>query len=537
MANLPPPESSASFWHSEPSEFLRGHRTTPDLLSEADVVIIGSGITGASAARYLAEDARAKHLSVVMLEAREACWGATGRNGGHCQPLLLEASNDVAAFEVRNVQAVGSYIEQNDVPCEWRSLTSCRTFWTQPLAEQTHEGIKKIKAASPELGARISYIDDQEGLKKHRVEGAAGAALTDGAASLWPYKLIAFILEKTIKAGRLNLQTKTPVTSLSLAEGVADRASFRHLVNTDRGTVKARHVVLATNAYTSHLLPEFSELIVPERGVMSALLPPAGMKRLQNSYGFVGAMGSNPDHDDYLVERPFSTVRNNDYLIERPFDGVPNPSGHLMFGGGRANAKLAAIGQTDDSIVDEGCAQYLKRMLLHLMDLGGETEGMKELEATKIWSGVWGSSQDSHPWVGAVPNRPGAWLSGGYSGKSHLYLSIHSPFPFSKKMLLTLHFLFRFCCHSGHGMPNATLCGKAVVEMVLGDESGAPHEYVTERLVRTGNLPQGYVITKDRIDRCKSLESVIVQDLSVQLEAERQFKNYSNCQDRVSHKS
>ena len=79
MASLPNPESSASFWHSEPSKFLLGHRTSNTLPEEADVVIVGSGITGASAARFLAEDERAKGLSVVMLEAREACWGATGR--------------------------------------------------------------------------------------------------------------------------------------------------------------------------------------------------------------------------------------------------------------------------------------------------------------------------------------------------------------------------------------------------------------------------------------------------------------------------
>ena len=81
MASLPTPKSTASFWHSEPSKFLLGHRTTADLPSEADIVIIGSGITGASAARFLAEDDRAKGLSIVMLEAREACWGATGRVG------------------------------------------------------------------------------------------------------------------------------------------------------------------------------------------------------------------------------------------------------------------------------------------------------------------------------------------------------------------------------------------------------------------------------------------------------------------------
>lgn len=79
MASLPTTDSTASFWHSEPSKFLLGHRTTPNLLAEADIVIVGSGITGASAARFFAEDARSKDLSIMMLDGREACWCATGR--------------------------------------------------------------------------------------------------------------------------------------------------------------------------------------------------------------------------------------------------------------------------------------------------------------------------------------------------------------------------------------------------------------------------------------------------------------------------
>jgi hypothetical protein len=76
-APLPVPNPSKSFWHSEASEFLLGHRTTKRLPEYADVVIVGSGITGASAAKYLAEEHG--NWKVVMLEAREACWGATGR--------------------------------------------------------------------------------------------------------------------------------------------------------------------------------------------------------------------------------------------------------------------------------------------------------------------------------------------------------------------------------------------------------------------------------------------------------------------------
>ena len=136
---------------------------------------------------------------------------------------------------------------------------------------------------------------------------------------------------------------------------------------------------------------------------MSALLPPKGMSRLETSYGFVGADDGGPTHDDYLNQRPY--------------EGVHQPAGYLMFGGGRVAAKLESYGQTDDSILDEGCAAWLRQALLRLLNLGGEVDGLKQLEAAYQWSGVWGTSKDKHPWVGAVPGRDGLWLAGGYSGK------------------------------------------------------------------------------------------------------------------------
>lgn len=85
-AALPTPKSTDSFWHTEPSPLLLGHRSTRALPSTADVVIIGSGITGTSIARHLLkkeggeeETSSSGGPNVVMLEAREACWGATGR--------------------------------------------------------------------------------------------------------------------------------------------------------------------------------------------------------------------------------------------------------------------------------------------------------------------------------------------------------------------------------------------------------------------------------------------------------------------------
>ena len=93
-----------------------------------------------------------------------------------------------------------------------------------------------------------------------------------------------------------------------------------------------------------------------------------------------------------------------------------------MYGGGRAAGRLSAIGETDDSVLDQGSAKYLRKALLKLMSLEGETEGLDELKATHQWSGIWGTSKDHHPWVGAVPQRSNVWLCGGYSGKLRMVM-------------------------------------------------------------------------------------------------------------------
>jgi lysine/ornithine N-monooxygenase len=81
-ADLPSKTSSSSFWHTEPK--LLGYRTTESLPRKVDIVVIGSGISGASVVHHIFENSEdgekeVEKPDVLVLEARDVCWGATGR--------------------------------------------------------------------------------------------------------------------------------------------------------------------------------------------------------------------------------------------------------------------------------------------------------------------------------------------------------------------------------------------------------------------------------------------------------------------------
>ena len=79
-----------SYWTASSPRLSRP--ATGPLGGKADVVIVGGGFTGLSAARRLAK----KGISVVVLEAAEVASEASGRNGGHCNNGLAHDFSGVA---------------------------------------------------------------------------------------------------------------------------------------------------------------------------------------------------------------------------------------------------------------------------------------------------------------------------------------------------------------------------------------------------------------------------------------------------------
>jgi len=308
--------------------------------------------------------------------------------------------------------------------------------------------VNALHHSNPTMGKLCRVISDPDELLKVglAVPKAKGAVISDVAARLWPYKLVTAIWEQLLQDERLNLQTRTPVLSIT----ASDHGTW--VLQTSRGAIDAGKVVMATNAYTSYLVPSMADLIVPCRGQMSALLPGtafSGSSRTQRSYGFVG-----PHKDDYLIQRPDQT------------------GAHLMFGGGRSFGPSLNI--SDDAKVDENVAKYLRTTLPHLLSSTSNEKGERELKATHQWTGIMGFSRDNLPWVGEVPGSAGLFVLAGYTG---------------------------------HGMPNAWLCGKSVAAMVLEKNVDA----TVEKCVEQG-LPRAYLMTEERIKKARELDTVEVQD-------------------------
>ncbi|KAH8880011.1 DAO-domain-containing protein [Thozetella sp. PMI_491] len=471
QAGLPVPNPTKSYWHQTPSQKLLGHRTTSELPSVADIVVVGSGLSGSFAAHFL-KNGKAKDKNVLMLEAREACWGATGRNGGHCQPMVYGSTPNVAAFELETYSFLMNLIAENNIPCHWRTVPGVHVCLTQDVFDAASAAVERLKEHHPELAAQCEVVapsasaEDERSRRAQgrstlvslRVPHAKGAVVQEHAASVWPYKLVSWVLEQLLDkfpTPSFNLQTNTPVTAL-LRE---DDGTW--LLRTPRGPVRAKTVLLCTNAYTSRLLPAFADLIVPVRGQVAALVPPRG----------ADGAPAQLNHSYVTLGHPNSEEVQNEYLVQRPL-----PTGEHILGGGRNVADGGAVGVWHDDEIEEPVARWLRTHLTPPLDLrpgdsgqGGSIGTQEELPATFEWTGIMGYSRDHHAYIGAVPESLGG---GGEAGG-----------------------LWVCAGYSGHGMPAAPLSARAVVRLMTRESSTAVDGSV--------GLPRQFLLTEERVKRAR----------------------------------
>ncbi|KUJ19730.1 FAD dependent oxidoreductase [Mollisia scopiformis] len=435
---FPSKESITPFWRTELHE-LDDHRTTEELPESCDILIIGAGYAGITAAYHLLcneETAPSAKPSVVLLEARQACSGATGRNGGHLRPSVysrltkwikkygLEAAEELAKFEFDHIRAVADVVKKEKIDCDFKLSRSFDIHTEPEVAAAAKKDYLELKKA----GIAKTTIDDivfTDGDDAEQVSGVKGcvACVETSAGQVWPYKLMMGLLSRAVSQG-LNLQTHTPCTSITPSPITAGK----WIATTPRGTITASKTIIATNGYTSALLPEYSTKIYPAKGICCRIVCPPSFTPPKLSSTYVLRLGNG----------------SGDYLIQRE-------DGSIIVGGARPNYisnTSSWLSNTDDSTLIPNAASYFDTYMQD--NFAGWEESGAYVE--RIWTGIMGYNADENPSVGEVPGRDGMFVAAGFEG---------------------------------HGMPVIFLTMKGVAEMVgrgkRFEETGIPRMYKTTR--------------------------------------------------------
>ena len=242
---------SLSYWHDSVPDDLKPRAALPGN-AQADVAIVGAGLTGLWTAYYLLK--ASPQLRVVVLEKEIAGFGASGRNGGWCSALFprettsLEKTHGLtAALAMRRamiatVDEVGAVTKREGIECDYvrgGTLAFARTA-------------VQARAADAEVAEAARYGVDP-------LERREGAVFDPNCARVHPAKLVRGLAKVVEQLGG-TIYEQTEVTGWS--PGVVETAI---------GSVAARNVVIALEGYGAtvrqihrRVLPLYSLMIATE---------------------------------------------------------------------------------------------------------------------------------------------------------------------------------------------------------------------------------------------------------------------------------
>ncbi len=246
--------------------------TALDANLDCDVAVVGGGLAGLSAAIELAD----RGYGVVVLEAQQVGWGASGRNGGQviaglaCDQSTIEAqlgiepARRIWAMTLEALRLIGERRERFSIDCNWQDgfmalATSARKAqelerWQAHM--QSAYGYETRPIAPAEVGQWIA---------SPRYHGGYFDPL---GGHLHPLK---YSLGLAHAAKRLGVRIHEHSAVTALQPGPSVRLA------TARGSVRASHVLLAGNVYLQGLAPTIESRIMPVGTyiVASEKLPPA----------------------------------------------------------------------------------------------------------------------------------------------------------------------------------------------------------------------------------------------------------------------
>lgn len=234
-----------------------------------DFAIVGGGLTGTRTAVGLAEEG----ATVALLEAKSIGWGASGRSGGQCNPIWRATPDELSGrlgqeqagrlieATLSSADALFADIKKYDVRCDpqqngWVQAAHCRP------ARKRLEALGKAWA---NVGAPIEFLDAAETRKRSGSDAYEFSLFHKRAGHVHPLSLTRGYALAAQKFGA-TLYENSPVTSMT-------RDGEMWVVKCPNGKVRARQVILTTNAYTNDLWPGLQQTFYPMVSISLATAP------------------------------------------------------------------------------------------------------------------------------------------------------------------------------------------------------------------------------------------------------------------------
>ncbi|MFD2855883.1 NAD(P)/FAD-dependent oxidoreductase [Seohaeicola zhoushanensis] len=249
---------------SEHAYWLEGLPQPPELpsqpLPQVDVAIVGSGYTGLNAAIETARGGR----STLVLDAGDPGWGCSTRNGGQIstsvKPSLDKLSARYGAERARAIRQEGQNaldwierrIAQEGIYCHFRRAGR---FHAAHTPRHYEELVREADELRQREGIDSIVVPRSEQRSELGTDAYFGGVVYTRHASINPAQYHRGLLKTALEAG-------AHVTGNCAVTGVVRDASG-FLLDTEKGRVRARDVIIATNGYTSRLTPWLRRRVIP----------------------------------------------------------------------------------------------------------------------------------------------------------------------------------------------------------------------------------------------------------------------------------